>query len=258
MSLQLSHPLLSYLRLRRTRAILGCFAAVSLMVVAFPAVDLQVSRLFFDGRFYMADQGWSRLLHASVTWFVAGSVGLAAAVYGFNRLSGRKLWGIDGKRLVYLLLVLAFGAGFVVNGMFKSEFGRARPRDIAEFGGTAHFTPAYVPSSNCNRNCSFSSGDGAGAFFALAFAATANRRRAVRTAAVSFGVLVSAARIASGAHFLSDTAVSFFVMLIVSDALHYRMYRFAPAPPVGLLPPEPAGIPAAVLVRAAGKVPAHP
>jgi lipid A 4'-phosphatase len=262
MPLQLSHPLLAYLKLRRTQVILACFVSTSLLLIAFPGVDLRISRLFYDGGFYMAEQGWTRLLHVSVTWFVTGSLATVAAAYAFNRLSGRNFWGVDGKRVVYLLLVLAFGAGLVVNAMFKSEFGRARPRDLVEFGGTSHFTPAYAMSSNCSRNCSFSSGDGAGAFFALAFAAVGRRRRAVKTAAVAFGVLVSAARVAAGAHFLSDVVVSFFVMLIFSDALHFRLFQFdrVPAPALRLPLPRPAQAqaPAAALVPVAVKSSARP
>lgn len=236
--LQLSRPLLCYLKLRRTQAILGCFVAISLLLVAFPAIDLHISRLFYDRGFYMANQGWTKLLHASVTWFIYGILAAIGVVYLFNRLSGRNVWGIDGRKVVYLLLVLALGAGLVVNGLFKEGFGRARPKDIVEFGGTAHFTPAYVISSNCIHNCSFSSGDAAGAFFALAFIAAVSRRRSVTTAAVGFGVLVSAARIASGSHFLSDTVVSFFVMLIVADALYYRMFLYKSVPALPAIVPE--------------------
>jgi hypothetical protein len=37
--------------------------------------------------------------------------------------------------------------------------------------------------------------------------------------------LVSFARIAVGAHFLSDTVVSFFVMLIMADSVHHYMFE---------------------------------
>ena len=37
------------------------------------------------------------------------------------------------------------------------------------------------------------------------------------------GVLVSLARIASGAHFFSDTVVSFFIMLILADVSYFYM-----------------------------------
>lgn len=253
MALQHSSPLRTYLKLPRTRAILACFVIVSAFFVAFSGIDVRVSRLFFDDGFYMANQAWTKLLHASVTWFIFAALGAIAAIYAFNRLTGRYLWEINGKKVVYLLLVLALGAGFVVNGMLKDGFGRARPKDIVEFGGTAQFTPAYFISSACRRNCSFSSGDAAGAFFSLAFIVVVSRKRAVTTAAVGFGVLVSAARIASGSHFLSDTVVSFFIMLIVSDALYYRMFLFEPEP---VVLPAPAVVPAPVataLVSAAEK-----
>jgi lipid A 4'-phosphatase len=249
--LQHSHPVVGYLRLRRTRTILWLFLAISLLLVAFPGIDFGISKLFFDADFYMAGQGWTKLLHASVPWFIYGSLAAVAAVYVLNRLTGRLLWGIDGKRIGYLLLVLALGAGLVVNVMLKDGFGRARPRDVLEFGGAAPFTPAYVISSNCSRNCSFSSGDAAGAFFSLALVNALSRKRRVATsAAVGFGVLVSAARIASGSHFLSDTVVSYFVMLAFTDALYYRMYLFEPEALVA----GPALLPAPVaLISAAGK-----
>ena len=249
--LQLSRPVLGYLKLQRTRTILGLFLAISLLLVAFPGIDIGLSKLFFDDDFYMADRGWTKLLHASVPWFICGSLAAVAAAYVLNRQTGRLLWGIDGKRIIYLLLVLALGAGLVVNAMLKDGFGRARPKDVLEFGGTAQFTPAFVISSNCSHNCSFSSGDAAGAFFSLALVTAFWRRKRVATsAAVGFGVLVSAARIASGSHFLSDTVVSFFVMLTLTDALYYRMYLFEPEAFVA----EPALLPVPVaLIRAAGK-----
>jgi lipid A 4'-phosphatase len=249
MALQLAHWIPAYLKLRRTRAILVSFLAISLLLVAFPSIDLRVSRLFYDGGFYMANQGWTKLFHASVPWFIYGSLVAVGAVYVYNRLTGRFVWGIDGRKVVYLLAVLALGAGLIVNGAFKEGFGRARPKDIAEVGGVAQYTRAYSISSNCSHNCSFSSGDVAGAFFSLAFVLAVSRRRTVATAAVGFGVLVAASRMASGSHFLSDTVVSFFVMLIVSDALYYRMFLFNRVPAAAAPPPARAG----VLVGAAEK-----
>jgi membrane-associated phospholipid phosphatase len=47
-------------------------------------------------------------------------------------------------------------------------------------------------------------------------------------AALAYGVVVSFSRVASGAHFFSDSVVSFFVMLISADALrHYLLLRAA-------------------------------
>jgi len=217
---------MSYLRLRRAQFIFACFLVSSILFIEFPAIDLGISRMLFDDGFYLGG-AWSVLAHESVLYFLECSLLLAAGVYGFNRIFGRSLFGIDGKKVTYLLLVLVLGAGLVVNGIFKDDFGRARPRDIEQFGGSNHFTPAFVVSHECDRNCSFSSGDGAGAFFAVALALALGRKRAMLLAALAYGVIVSFSRVASGAHFFSDSVVSFFVMLISADVLYH--YLLLPA-----------------------------
>ncbi len=154
---------------------------------------------------------------------------MVAAVYIFNRLSRRQLWKVDGKKVCYLSLVLILGAGLIVNVLLKDNFGRARPRDIAEFGGEQVFTPAFVVSRECDTNCSFSSGDGAAAFFSLALALALSRKRAWFAAAIGLGIAISLSRIAVGAHFFSDTVVSFFVMLITADVLYHYMFQVSSA-----------------------------
>lgn len=218
---------MSYLKAARTRMILLCFLISSLVLVAFSQIDIRISELFFDHGFYLAGQGWTRLLHDSVGDFITVSMISTIAIYAFNRLSKRNVFEIDGKRVLYLFLVLILGAGLIVNVILKDNFGRARPRDVEEFGGSRHFTPAFVIGSGCRSNCSFSSGDAAGAFFPLALSLVLTRRRKITAAAVGFGVAVSFSRIAIGAHFLSDTVVSFFVMLIVADALFFYMFLSA-------------------------------
>ena len=211
-----------YLRLRRSQIILASFVILSLLLTAFPGVDLVVSKIFFHGGFQQT-QWWQRLLHEGVGWFIGVSLLLVVALYAWNRLAKKNLCRVDGKRVVYLFLVLIIGAGLIVNVAFKDHFGRARPRDVAEFGGSKVFTPPFVMSNECTTNCSFSSGDGAAGFFSLALALALSRKRWLFAAALAIGVLVSYARISAGAHFFSDTVVSFFVMLIVADVLFYYM-----------------------------------
>jgi lipid A 4'-phosphatase len=213
-----------YLKPRRVRLVLLCFLSSSLLLVWFPALDLQISRWFFgDGGFFLADQWWSVLLHESVGYVIGLSLATVMGLYVFNSLSRRNLGGIDGRKVLYLLVVLILGAGLVVNVALKQTFGRARPRNVVEFGGTQRFTPAFVVSGECATNCSFSSGDGAGAFFCLAIAWGLSRKRAILVAALGFGGIVSLSRIAVGAHFFSDSVVSFFVMVIVTDAMYFFM-----------------------------------
>jgi lipid A 4'-phosphatase len=212
---------MGYLKRGRSQVILASFVLFSVIVAVFPAIDIGISRLFFQGGF-PRNQWWQALLHDSLNWFLGLSLGSAVAMYAVNRFFGKKFCNVDGKRVVYLFLVLIIGAGLIVNVALKDNFGRARPRDVAEFGGPKVFTPAFVISHECRTNCSFSSGDAAGGFFSLAMVfALARRRRAALAAGLAIGVVESMARISSGAHFFSDTGVSFFVMLITADVLYY-------------------------------------
>ena len=229
----------SYLKLKRARIILACFLISSLLLSGFPSIDINISRLFFHEGFHSNEQVWHRCIREGLVYFLFLSMASVVGIYVFNRLSKRNLCSIDGKKVCYLFLVLILGAGLIVNVIFKDNFGRARPRDIQEFGGLKRFTPAFVVSYECERNCSFSSGEGAGGFFSLALASALSRRRAVLLAGIGLGIIVSLSRIASGAHFFSDTVVSFFVMLIFTDVLYYYVV-FSKAErhglPVDLLP----------------------
>lgn len=212
-----------YLRLARSRAILACFAAASLLLALFPRADIHISRMFFEQGFYLQKSWWTTLAHESMGFFLGTCLAVVVGLYAWNKLAKKNLCGIDGKRVAYVFLVLIMGAGLIVNVVLKDNFGRARPRDIVEFGGSLLYTPAFVASNACQKNCSFSSGEAAGGFFALAMAWALGRRRALVVAALGVGAFVSFCRVATGAHFFSDTVVSFFVMLIVADVLYYYM-----------------------------------
>ena len=212
-----------YLKLRRSRVILACFAVSSLLFMVFPGIDLAVSGFFFQDSFHLSREWWTQFMHESMGYFLGLCMAAVVALYVCNKLLKQNLCGVDGKRVVYLFLVLMVGAGAIVNVMLKDNVGRARPRDIAEFGGSKLYTPPFVASNECDKNCSFSSGEAAGGFFTLALALALSRRRVAFVSAVAFGAFVSFCRVASGAHFFSDTVVSFFVKLIVADVLHYYL-----------------------------------
>jgi lipid A 4'-phosphatase len=213
-----------YLKQKRAQLILAAFVLSSVLLLRFPGVDLYVSRIFYGQGFYLGEQWWTKLLNDGVGYFLAVSMTIVVSIYAFNRIAKRSIANVSGRTLLYLVFVLVLGAGLIVNTAFKDHFGRARPRDIEAFGGALQFTPAFIATTECRSNCSFSSGHGAGAFFAIALAMAFSRRRAALFAAVAYGCLVSVSRIVSGAHFLSDTVVSFFVMLLVADALYFLFF----------------------------------
>ena len=65
------------------------------------------------------------------------------------------LLGINRKVGSYVVGSIVLGPGIIVNGIFKSLWGRARPSQIVEFGGDKIYTPPLVITDQCDWNCSF-------------------------------------------------------------------------------------------------------
>jgi membrane-associated PAP2 superfamily phosphatase len=124
----------------------------------------------------------------------------------------------------FLALALVLGPGLVVNATLKDHYGRPRPRDTIEFGGSEVFRPLGEPTFGPHGK-SFPSGHSAMGFFWFApciFLWQHHRRLALgfATIAVVHGGLMSFARMAQGAHWLSDHLWAAGVLYITFWVLH--------------------------------------
>lgn len=214
---------------------LAVAAACAALFIAVPEVDL-----FLSGLFHVPGQGFPaesdravqtvRYLWRLSAWVLvigAGILLLASAVLGRPRLLG-----IGRAALVFFLLLQGLGPGLLVNAVLKDNWGRARPSQVTEFGGTKRHDPPLLPTDQCGRNCSFVGGEAAYAFsfMALGFLpGPVRRRRAWFAFGAVFGTVVSAVRVAQGGHFVSDCLFAAFLMLLIGWALHTLLYR-APLP----------------------------
>ena len=126
-----------------------------------------------------------------------------------------------------MALTFAIGPGLLVNGLLKQFIGRARPKHLADLGGDKIFSAAYFPSDQCASNCSFVSGDVAFAFTSIAFALLLSGawRRIGIALSLGLGLLVGFYRIATGAHFLSDSILAGLFCIVIALALHKIMFR---------------------------------
>lgn len=130
--------------------------------------------------------------------------------------------------MVFLLLALALGPGLLINAVMKEVSGRARPVQIAQFGGPQRFTPAFTLAHECDRNCSFVSGHVAAATMPVAgyyVAATRRRRRLWLATGLALGALVGLARLLVGAHFLSDVVIAMLLTWLVCALLAAALLR---------------------------------
>src|SRR6185369_921132 len=109
---------------------------------------------------------------------------------------------ISGRATVFLIATLALAPGLLVNVLLKDHWGRPRPIDVTQLGGDQKFVAWWDPRGDCPSNCSFVSGDVAGAMWTIAPAALAppHWRALAYTAALALGtgmgtIRVMAARI---------------------------------------------------------------
>lgn len=208
---------------------LALLSALGALLVAFPALDLETSALFYDPAdgFRLKTHPLARFIYELVPWISRITLGgLILFLLGGWIFFRRHARFITRRRVAtYLLLVALVGPLLLVNGVFKEHWGRARPSQVVEFGGTKAFTRAAIPTDQCARNCSFVSGHASVGFYFLALAFVWPRRRmlwlGIGTVA---GVLVGLVRIVQGGHFLSDVVFAGIVVYLTARGLAALMH----------------------------------
>lgn len=202
----------------------------AMLLVANPDIDLAISGALHDACSVPAvRQGgpwcptetlaFARNIFIAIFGFIAFAT-LIISIRAFR--AERKLFGYEQARCWFMLAVLIFGPGVVANLALKDNLGRARPRDVIEFGGTKAFTPALIPSSECPRNCSFVSGEASSmfaVFFGLALLVP-QYRMATLAVGVAAGLASGLVRMTQGAHFLSDVLFAGIFMALTVSVLH--------------------------------------
>jgi lipid A 4'-phosphatase len=219
---------------------------VSLLFLAAPGLDRAVSSLFYDPAAGFGDGRLAymvREIGRLTEWAVALGFALPLLMK-FLAPESRLL--VPPRASLFGLGALAIGPGLIVNGILKHFWGRARPREIVEFGGDASFSSVWWISDQCGRNCSFVSGEAASAFWlvALVFVVPRAWRRPVAVVTLTVAAAVSLARITAGGHFVSDVIIAWLLTLIVILALQKLVLE-------GMPPEFDASVEAAIRLWAA-------
>jgi lipid A 4'-phosphatase len=206
------------------RLILLCVIAAALCGVLFinaSRIDIAAAAAFYDGSaFPWRSEALPNFFHDLVHPLSLTLAAVFAALLGYHvyKKSGWRRW-------LFLLLTLIVGPGLLTNTLFKDNWGRARPLQVEQFGGTAQFTPPFVMADQCAKNCSFVSGDAAFGFWFHSFAYIAPRRRkALFYTGLGIGAGYGLLRIGMGAHFLSDVFAAGLLMLLSSAALYALLF----------------------------------
>lgn len=210
----------------RTIALLVGLIGLTLLIFGiWPGIDLAVTGYFHDATGFSIKQNLVVEFLRNQIWNGTLVMAFVAAVLlglSYWRKTDARFWG-------YILAMFVAGPGLAVNQGFKSYWGRARPTQIAEFGGTAQFSPAWQISDQCLKNCSFVSGEGAGttaltiAMLMILYRYRARLSpglyRAGQAAALAMLGFVGWQRVAAGGHFLSDVLLSILLISLIAAIL---------------------------------------
>lgn len=219
-------------------AVAAATVVVSGIAVAFPGIDVAVSRLFHRPGVvaltefpleHNAILGPLRQGGLGVTRWIIIALVLLGLAKALTPLLARL---IPSRPLLFLAVSLTIGPGLVVNSLFKEWWGRPRPQDVTLFGGADTFFPAWIPGGACPTNCSFPSGEASSSMWLIAFVfvVPVAWRRATLVAALIFALVISANRVAFGGHFLSDVLLGWgMTATVVLVCRHWILERMPEA-----------------------------
>jgi len=223
----------------RISLVLGLLLLTSAIIWLTDA-DVRIARIIYqhgslsDGHFRWPGSGvfpWQVIYDFA---HIPGFILFGAAL--FILLGGFVAGSLNAYRRasLFLVLLLLIGPGLVVNVVLKDNYGRARPRELVEFGGKYHYTQIWE-WGQAGKNSSFPSGHSSIGFYMMAPWFLLRRRKLGQglcwlAGGVGFGLLVGAARMLQGGHFLSDVLWAGGLVYMTGEVLAFLILRKEPVP----------------------------
>ncbi len=215
------------------KIIIMAFLCLAAFFILYPEADIITSNMLYDaerGGFWLKNNVVISFIHNAVPWivYIVITCLLTVLLYClYHRFKNSKFEKAPLRVLLFLMVSLVLGPGLTVNTVFKDNWGRARPSQVMEFGGLKQFTPAFIKTDQCERNCSFVSGHASVGFYFLSFAMLfkGKTRMSLSLSSILLGSVIGFGRIAEGGHFLSDVIFSGFFVYFVARIAHTVIYR---------------------------------
>ena len=188
--------------------IAGLILGVLTVVFRVTNLDITIESLFYSperGWFLQHAHPWDFLYrYGNIPGLVLASGGVIVFAAGFFYRRAVKY----RKAALFLGLVMVLGPGLIVNTAFKHYWGRPRPRQIQELGGTQKYLPVWQKGIS-GEGKSFPSGHASVAFYLFTpyfFLRKSRKRWALflLLLGIAYGLFMGVARMAQGGHFPSD------------------------------------------------------
>jgi len=196
-----------------------------LFFILFPKFDIFFSKLFFFEEKFISDKYiFIRSLRSFLKdlMIVISIVSLLLIIVNIFFKMKKKTFLKPRTKLILIgfLVGPVIGCGLIANFYFKDNWGRARPINIQEFGGEKIYTQPFIISDQCERNCSWISGE-ASAAFSFITGTIILKSPIFFLLNIIFGIIVSFCRIAMGGHFLSDNIFAMIFMIYLAILYKY-------------------------------------
>lgn len=203
----------------------------ALMTPFSSSIDLTVSNFFYRDHDFISNS-WTSAFY--LYGYFPGDIvaGLALMIFILSFLiPAWKKWRAPAFVLAFTMLI---GALLIVHGVLKDHWGRPRPRQTIEFGGSQPFRPYYSPNffHQPEPSKSFPCGHCSTGFYFFALALVGRRfsNRSVETLgwtlALTLGIALSILRIAQGGHFFSDTIAAALIMWYTALCCDWFCYEY--------------------------------
>ncbi len=178
--------------------------------------DIVFSQMFFkDGKFLLQNNDVVLVVEWLLPWLLVLIALICFALWVYGKICGKPK--ISTEKMAFVCLSMVLAPGLIVNLIFKTFWGRARPVDLQIFGGDKEFSMPFEIADQCNLDCSFMSGHTSVAFWMLVLVLASNVKKKQNLFVVVFFIaaLVALMRVAQGKHFLSDVVAAATITLMV-------------------------------------------
>jgi len=210
--------------------VLGIMVTVTLLYLLFPGLDLEVSSLFYDSEkgFYLYDNPLFYIPYHGMKPIVIVTLLLLFLLLAYQLIRKRRFKVLNPRAISFLLVFFLTGPILVTDTVLKKNWGRPKPVETRNFGGTEQYTDFFRPTGIKRRNGSFVSGHVAAAFFFVAFSYLYHSRM-IFFLTMLFTLFVGLMRVMQGGHFLSDVLFAILINYMVLIAVFWLFYRKLPS-----------------------------
>ncbi len=200
---------------------LGVYVSVS------PLIDIIISSFFYldENQFYLQKSNYITIFFRK--FYLPFLLFYILFLTIFSRFFNIKILFFNNifyfKDIVFIWISSIISILLVVNFFLKDLWGRSRPNDIIFFDGDFLFTPWFSPSTFCDSNCSFVSGDASVGFLTIVLFFLTRNIWFFHISLFS-GCALGLVRIAEGGHFFSDIIFA-HIFVTISLALSLIVYN---------------------------------